>query len=293
MSTYTTQLRFICEEYAKRSSSAPYGDIPGVISAARPKIFDFSYPLYDPSYKAALETKIINHFFFREIGAETVAQFKFMLARTLNEVMPYYNDLYRSAALEYDPLLTADYKKTGYRKEDQTKDTKHSGTDKDRRDDHLKSVRTDDLTATSTPGVTTTTTTTDEHKNDTWEMVSDTPQGGLTGARSEEYLSNVKHTQDQAGVNSKVTAETEYEGYDTLENTGDVTTEDTGYQTTQTEYGHEISDKGGSVADYWEEVKGKYPGESYAALIREYREAIINIDMLVINELESCFMNIY
>lgn len=277
MSTYTTQLRYVCEDYAKQSESISYNDIPMVIAYARPKIFDFEYPLYDPTYKRALETKIINHFYFREIGAETVSQFKFMLARTMNEIMPYYNELYRTAAFEYDPLLTVYYKKTGNRTEETNKATQHAGTDQTRRDDNL--------TTTSTPATTSTTTTTDAHKNDVWEMVSDTPQGGLNGARSEEYLSSVKHTQDQAAQNSTVTAATVMSGTDTIANTG--------YETNKTDYGHEINDTGEAVADYWEEIKGKYPGESYASIIKEYRESIINIDMMIINELEVCFMNIY
>ena len=293
MSTYTTQLRYICEEYAKQNKSVDYASIPAVIAAARPKVFDFDFPMFDASYRNILETKIIYHFYFREIGAETAAQFKFMLCRTLNEIMPYYNKMYETLAMTYDIFNDVNYTRTGYRKDENKKKTEHGGTDNTRRDDNLTTTRTDDLTMTSTPEATTTTTTTDEHKNDTWQMVSDTPQGGLSGARSEEYLSNVTHTTDEAAQGSKMTAEVTHDGSDTITNTGDVTTENTGYQTVENKYGHTIDDSGDSTSDYWETITGKMGSQSYASLIKEYRENILNIDMMIINDLEICFMGIY
>lgn len=62
------------------------------------------YPIFDEAYRATLNAKIINHYYFREIGSETAGQFKFYLNRTLDEVMPYYNQLYLSAALTFNPL---------------------------------------------------------------------------------------------------------------------------------------------------------------------------------------------
>lgn len=46
----------------------------------------------------------------REIGSETPGLFKLYLGRTLREIMPYYNELYKSALLAIDPLQ--DYKLT-------------------------------------------------------------------------------------------------------------------------------------------------------------------------------------
>ena len=53
MSKYTTELRFICEELAKLDGSSTPDEI---VQAAIPKIFNFNYPLSDPSYKNVLET---------------------------------------------------------------------------------------------------------------------------------------------------------------------------------------------------------------------------------------------
>ena len=51
-----------------------------------------------------LNKKIINHFMFREIGFETPQLFKFKLNTLMDEIMPYYNQLYESEDLEYNPL---------------------------------------------------------------------------------------------------------------------------------------------------------------------------------------------
>ena len=59
-------------------------------------IFDFDYPIFDEEYRLTFERKFIEHFYFREIGCETVARFKFNLRSTLNLIMPYYNKLYIS-----------------------------------------------------------------------------------------------------------------------------------------------------------------------------------------------------
>lgn len=84
MSLYTTQLRYIIES----------GYDIGLKD----------YPIFDESYRETLNNKIIQHFYFREIGLETVALFKVFINRAMNEIMPYYNKLYESANLQYNPL---------------------------------------------------------------------------------------------------------------------------------------------------------------------------------------------
>ena len=63
-------------------------------------IFDFNYPIFDESYRAKFEENFINHFYYREIGFETISRFKHHLKTELNILMPYYNKLYTSQGLE-------------------------------------------------------------------------------------------------------------------------------------------------------------------------------------------------
>ena len=77
MSKYTTEVRFICEQASGLTEST--GDYKTVIERARTKIFDFDFPIYKESYRSVLETKILKHYYTREIGLETVGLWKLKL----------------------------------------------------------------------------------------------------------------------------------------------------------------------------------------------------------------------
>lgn len=63
-------------------------------------IFSFDFPIFDEKYRTTFKEKFIRHFYFREIGVETVERFKFNLQEKLNLIMPLYNKIYKSQALE-------------------------------------------------------------------------------------------------------------------------------------------------------------------------------------------------
>lgn len=108
MANYTTQLRTIIEMNSSKERGG-YSDIQKQITIARPKIFDFPYPIFDPNYKEPLERKILTHFYTREICEETVGLWKLRLADKMNEIMPYYNQLYESELLKFNPFHDIDY----------------------------------------------------------------------------------------------------------------------------------------------------------------------------------------
>lgn len=73
--------------------------------------FDFDlleYPIFNEEYRELLNTKILEHFRFREIGFETPFLFKHFLNKKMNEVMPYYNKLYNADLLFFNPLYNID-----------------------------------------------------------------------------------------------------------------------------------------------------------------------------------------
>lgn len=71
-------------------------------------IFDFNYSFYSEEHKKQFEEKFINHFYYDEIGSETIGRFKHNLRTMLNEIMPYYSHLYKTTLYEYDPILNYD-----------------------------------------------------------------------------------------------------------------------------------------------------------------------------------------
>lgn len=62
------------------------------------KLFDFDYDFYtdNQDIKQSFESKFIDTYLFNEIGHETVARFKHFLKRRLNNIMPYYKQLYET-----------------------------------------------------------------------------------------------------------------------------------------------------------------------------------------------------
>lgn len=75
-------------------------------------LFTFDYPLFDINYKEHFEQMIIDNYMFREIGVETPAKFIHNLKTRLNQIMPYYNKLYKSDLLEQRILDNYDVTET-------------------------------------------------------------------------------------------------------------------------------------------------------------------------------------
>lgn len=140
-----------------------------------------SYPIFDEAYRDLLNGKIIEHFWFREIGLETPALFKRFLNRKLNEVMPYYNQLYKSCLLDFDPLVNSNIVTTGNtentvvenRNTDHSEKTNADSTAKQDSDTHVKSRA----------------------------LVSQTPQMQLSGR--EDYATNITDTETNTHVEGK------------------------------------------------------------------------------------------
>ena len=108
MSKYTTELRYICEKYAGLDESVGYNSTRATIEAARSHIFEDDYPIFDEGYRSVLETKILRHFYTREIAAESVGLWKMWLNTRMNEIMPYYNQRYESEFIRFNPLYDTD-----------------------------------------------------------------------------------------------------------------------------------------------------------------------------------------
>ena len=77
--------------------------------------FDFGlqeYPIYKEEHRLELNSKILNHFKYCEIGFETPTLFKDRLNERMGIIMPYYNQLYKSCDIEYNPLFNIDLTET-------------------------------------------------------------------------------------------------------------------------------------------------------------------------------------
>ena len=182
MGKYTTELRFICESKAGYMESQGYGKVDEIIKSARTSIFDFDYPIFDPDYKEAFECMILRHFYSREIGYETYGLWHLKLWDKLELIMPYYNKMYQSALLEFNPLYDVDYQV------DHTGDSSGNTSDNENVTDNK----------------------TRNDSNTRWDLFSDTPQGGINGITADydsvannTYLTDARKITDNGSGNEQ------------------------------------------------------------------------------------------
>ena len=74
--------------------------------------------------KDKLARKIVDHYYMRESGFETIGLFKHYAKVTMQELMEKYLPLIYSSSIKYDPLVNVDYTETFNR----TADTTNNGT---------------------------------------------------------------------------------------------------------------------------------------------------------------------
>lgn len=218
MSKYTTQVRYLCESLSGLNINSNADNIDDVLNKSWDKIFN-NFPIFNEEHRKALCIKILKHYYTREIGEESFGLWKLRINTKLEEIMPYYNELYSTIGLIDNPLV-----------------------DKD-------------ITRTVSAGMNGSNNTVQNSSGKSKNKYSDTPQGGLSGIESDEYLTNVRITDDTASGSSNT-------------------------QVQQSE-------------NRTENIKGIENGKSYSQLLIEYRDTFINIDMLIIKELSGCFMNVW
>ena len=280
MSKYTTEVRFICETAAGLTESVGYNSIDEVLDGARDSVFDFDFPIFDESYRAVLENKILKHYYTREIGAETVGLWKLWLNTRLNEIMPYYNKLYESELIKFNPMydvdLTTDYQKVDNGTNNKTGSYSESGNFSE----------TGSITEDNDSSESFSTLNTKADKNDHWDYYSDTPQGGINGLADNTYLTNARHITDDTTGSTSGASGTSSNNTDISKSSSKSGSDSKSGNTTDNATIR-------NVEDYLHHVVGKNGGISYSKLLAEFRDTFLNIDMMIIGELKDLFMNLW
>ena len=147
-------------------------------------VWDFEYPsYYQGKEKTSFEQKVLDHYWFRQIGQETPARWLHYFRNRVREIMPYYLQLYKSQetmeALD-DPFGNVDIVETY---EETT--TGQSST-------------TDTGTANNSKNVTAT------HTGQNTKKISNTPQGSI--ANIDSYMTEATTEGDSDTDTNKETA---------------------------------------------------------------------------------------
>ena len=285
MSKYTTELRYICENYAGLDESVGYNDVDYVLEHSYNKIFKVDMiPMYEgetAEQRKELYKKILGHYYTREIGYETVGLWKLKLNQKMMEIMPYYNKLYESELIEFDPMKNIDKTITDAEVRNRSASGTSDNTTNTTLRHELKTTRGND---TNTNVI--------NSSEDNWVLFSDTPEGGIDGIQNASsgssvgnnaYLTNATHTI----INPS--------GQTVTNTHGDITQKynPTGDNSDTTASHGAVSQSEGSGLQGEHNVVGKEGTESYSELLEKYRKTILNIDMKVVDELKDLFMNLW
>lgn len=279
MSKYTTQVRFICESKSGLEVSGGSGNVDNIIAGSWNKIFTSKAPFFDEDYRSVLCSKILKHYYMREICCETVGIWTLWMNTRLEEIMPYYNQLYESAKIEFNPMHDVDLTR---KHERNVEDTKEENGTRTETSDGKRTLTGNRDTDTTDNGTRNTTSGSNETKKD---LYSDTPQGAITGLENENYLTNAR----------KITDNVKGTGNEETNTTGKSVTDYTETENTDNNVNRETINTGSSntMEDYLETVVGKHGTESFSSLLNKFRETFLNIDMMVIEEFSDLFFGLW
>ena len=190
--------------------------------------FDFqmtNYPIFDENYRKTLNDNILHHYYENEIGFETAPLFRFYLNQKLNEIMPYYNELYKvQKKLIDDNLLLNNLNLT----------------------EELKGKNT------------TTTSSTSQSTNKGKNLFQDTPQGNISQQdinAQNVYATNITLNDNSINDNS--------------------------------------SANGSGTNEYIKTIIGNNGGKFNIDILNDIKNNLMNIDLMIINDLNELFMQIF
>lgn len=244
----------------------------GDIVASGVDVWAFEYPVpaetvhYNgktakvPFDKKAFEQKILDHYRFRQIGQETVGRWLHYFRTRIREIMPYYVQLYEFEAKWFnvdDPL--------------ESYNLKEEYTGKDVLDAEGTS-KLDNRGKVETKRIADNQTENNIDRSNTRKF-SDTPQGtidNLDSYMSEATQETGKDTDVQKLTRDETDTMTDTTGND-AEYTQDHTTDKT-YTLTR---------------------RGNIGVQPLGGEVQNIRDAFINIDLMVINELKDLFLQVY
>lgn len=189
--------------------------------------FDFkmdSYPIFDENYRDTLNQNILYHYYENEIGFETASLFRFYLNQKLNEIMPYYNELYKVQKKLIDENLL------------------------------LNNVN---LTEKLIGSNRTETNNTSQSSNNGKSLFQDTPQGQIsqTDIDNQTWATNLTLNKNEIADQSNAT--------------------------------------GSGTNEYVKTIIGNNGGKFNIDVLNDIKNNLMNIDLMIINDLNDLFMQIF
>ena len=266
----TMQLKTIIEQPTQNN---PELTLKQKIEIGRNYLFgDMDYPMFDEEYRKEFETHFIRQFYMRQIGFETASLFKMELETWLIINMPYYNRMFESENLKFDPLVNTALTVKNDKEIDNTRDFESENNATTNRN-------VDDVTDTTNRTKVSST-----DKNFNRELDAEVPMDRLQlqtgdGTGTLEYASNItENTTNGSGFSDtdatgKAVGSTDMEQVDKSETTNNTTSK--------------------TLEDSTYTKVGKIGVGSYSKMVSEYRNTFMRIENKMFKEMSKLFLQIY
>lgn len=268
------------------------------------------YPIFDEAYRDVLNRKIIARFWNREIGHESDEMFRFRMQTVMAEEMLYFNKLYLSEQIKFDPMKTigitnvvdmtidntATNHTTGERDVIGKETGKNTGTSTLDTESHVDDGET---TASNSTGSTEGSSLANTSKDAGSRAVSSImPQTHLSGNGDYADSANDQNSNEQTTASSNTNADTtenrtgstdkivDSTGKETGATTNDTLLDTTNNETTASDSADESNSTThrSSTSDGFQALPSQ--------LLQQYRDTILNIDMQILQRLEKLFMSV-
>lgn len=250
-----------------------------------------TYPLYKAGKmydliptREQLNDRLLNHYKYREIGFETIGRFLDELRITMGEIMPRYNELFKTVEImaelpspfdNVDVVETFEEQKTNTSTSDTTTGSTTSGTSND-------STQT---TGTAEDSTQTTGTASSHNKH----VNSKTPQDGISipaeGIDSVDYADEAQWNKDTSTTGGTSTSNGSTSGSSTSNGSTSETSEGSA----------NVINEGSETTTHTYTKKGNQGVNTYAHDMNEFRTSIIDVMDQIVNDrrIRELFMLVY
>ena len=240
-------------------------------------IFPEEYPFYcdDAQIKKEFEEKFIQANFLREIGFETPYAFQQQFKAKMMVLMPYYQQLYQT---EWDKVKSVEQMMTS---KDLTETTTRSLTGNQTGTNEQSQTGTNSQSGKTSQTSNQSSTSEQSTTSESSSNQSSLADGVSSVSLDEGYLTGVAKTNDTGSVNASGSSNTTGSTESTLTDTSSVTNStESSLRNTQEETITFTS-------------KGDIGVQTPAYAIEQWRNIIINIDEMILNDLNTLFLKIY
>lgn len=251
------------------------------------------YPLYKPHNiydlipeREEINEKLLNHYKYYEIGFETIGRFIDELKITMCEIMPYYNEMFKTVEIMADlenPFDNVDVTETFEQTTDETNSSLSETTGSQTGRNESSATSNVESTGENTHESTNTQTNTNEKTR----KFSDTPQNNISSINN--YLT------DYTVENEKLNQTNSVESSDnSTSTTNGADTSSSSVESSDTRSSNNVGERKTTTKHTYNK-KGNQGVNTYAHDMNEFRTSIIDVVEKIINDkrVADLFMSIY